>query len=69
MNKAEYNIRADFFAGIPAASFSGVMRQKPRNAARMSETTISRLILSIVYELCGLKTVKGGNLLKILIAQ
>ena len=54
MNKAEYSIRADFFADIPAACFSDIMRQKPRSAARMRESTIFRLILLIVYELCGL---------------
>jgi hypothetical protein len=49
-NKAGYGIGAYFFADIPAACFSVIKRQKPRSKARMSENTISRLILTEVCE-------------------
>ena len=49
-NKVEESIRAGSFADIPTACFLGIKRQKPRNAARMSETTLFGLILTIVYE-------------------
>ncbi|MBS1115133.1 MAG: hypothetical protein H6Q94_862, partial [Nitrospirae bacterium] len=53
-NKVGYSIRADFFADIPTVCFPEIKRQKPRSSARMSESTIFRLILTIVYELYGI---------------
>ena len=38
-------MRADAFADIPAVGMFEIKRQKPRNAVRMSENALCRLIL------------------------